>query len=58
MNDPMTSLYSPPPAIDPDPAFAARLRSRLQDLLLDDQEGDIVMTDNTIAAAKANEHIA
>jgi uncharacterized glyoxalase superfamily protein PhnB len=58
MNDPMTSLYRPLTAVDPDPAFAARLRSRLQQLLLDDQRGDTVMTDNTIAAAKANEHIA
>ena len=58
MIDPLMSLYRPSPAIDPDPAFAARLRSRLQQLLLDDPGGEIVMTDNTIAAAKANEHIA
>jgi uncharacterized glyoxalase superfamily protein PhnB len=59
MNDPMTSLYRPSPSIDPDPAVAARLRSRLRQLLLfDDPGGETVMTDNTIAAAKANEHIA
>jgi uncharacterized glyoxalase superfamily protein PhnB len=58
MNDPMTSLYRPSPAIDPDGGFAARLRSRLERLLLDHPEGETVMTDNTIAAAKANEHIA
>jgi uncharacterized glyoxalase superfamily protein PhnB len=46
MNDPMTSLYRPSPAIDPDPAFAARLRGRLERTLLRPQ-GGTVMTDTT-----------
>lgn len=46
MNDPMTSLYLPPPAIDPDPAFAARLRSRLERMLLQSSGGN-EMTDTS-----------
>ena len=38
MNDPMTSLYRPSPAIDPDPAFAARLRRRLERTTAHDHE--------------------
>ncbi len=44
MNDPLTSLYRPSPVIDPDPAFAARLRRRLERLLLD-TSGGTTMTD-------------
>jgi uncharacterized glyoxalase superfamily protein PhnB len=47
MTDPMDALYLDAPAIDPDPAFAARLRARLQQLLLDHPGGSPMSTTTT-----------
>ena len=53
MNDPMTSLYRPSPAIAPDPGFAARLRSRLERLLLDTPGGTAMSETETTRQSTA-----
>lgn len=47
MTDPLDALRAPVGAVDPDPLFAARLRERLRDALLDPTEDSMTETTGT-----------
>ncbi|MET1073710.1 MAG: VOC family protein [Umezawaea sp.] len=44
MTDPFDALHRPPRPVDPDPAFAARLRARLEEAVLNQDRGDMTST--------------